>query len=76
MKAFILISLNGKHEREMLDELRSFPEVKDAYVLFGEWDLIAEVEVSNPDALGTFVMDNIRSNPKVNLTSSLIVASR
>ena len=74
MKSFILIALNGKYERNVLERLKTHREVKRAYILFGEWDIVAEVEVSNPDELGTFVMDNIRNNPEVKLTSSLIVA--
>lgn len=76
MKAFVLIALNGKYEREMLDRLKALEEVRHAYVLFGEWDILAEVDVTNPDALGTFVMDKVRQNPEVKLTSSLIVAGK
>ena len=76
MKAFVLIALHGKKEREMVSALRSFKEVKNTHILFGEWDVLAEVEVEGPEQLGTFVIDNIRSNPEVKLTSSLIVAGK
>lgn len=76
MKAFVLITLHGAKERQIASKLRSFKEVKDVYILFGEWDILAEIEVADPDQLGTFVMDNIRSNPEVKLTSSLIVAGK
>ncbi|HLD33571.1 MAG TPA: Lrp/AsnC ligand binding domain-containing protein [Candidatus Nanoarchaeia archaeon] len=74
MRAFVLISLSGKHEHDMVDELKDMPEVRQVYLLFGEWDIIAEVEMDNPEALSTFVIDRVRTNPKVRLTSSLIVA--
>jgi DNA-binding Lrp family transcriptional regulator len=76
MRAFVLISLTGKHEREMLDKLKTLDVVKNAYLLFGEWDVLAEVEMPHPDALGAFVIDKIRTNPEVKLTSSLIVAGK
>ena len=76
MKAFILISLLERTERNVLSELKSYPEVKNAYILFGEWDIIAEIEVSNPEELGTFVINSIRSRNDVRLTSSLIVAAK
>ncbi len=60
----------------MLDELHQYPKIRNAYVLFGEWDLLAEVETNNAEELGTFVMDNIRSRKDVRLTSSLIVAGK
>ncbi len=74
MKAFVLISLLEQSERNVLSELKSYPEIKNAYILFGEWDILAEIDVTSPEALGTFVMDNIRSRNDVRLTSSMIVA--
>lgn len=76
MKAFVLISLLERTERNVLSELKSYPQVKNAYILFGEWDIIMEIEVSNPEELGTFVINNIRSRNDVRLTSSLIVAAK
>lgn len=76
MRAFVLISLNEGGERKVLQELRKSAQVRNAYVLFGEWDLILEVEVSNAEELGTIVMDQIRSRADVRLTSSLIVAGK
>ncbi|MFC1800728.1 Lrp/AsnC family transcriptional regulator [Nanoarchaeota archaeon] len=74
MKAFVLVGLKHTDERHALDELKALPEIKDAYVLFGEWDLLLNIESTSPEALGTFVMDKIRSRDDVKLTSSLIVA--
>ncbi len=74
MKAFVLISLSGKHERETLDKMKALPEVRAGYLVFGEWDIILEVDTENPDALGAFIIDKVRSNPGTKLTSSLIVA--
>ena len=76
MKAFVLISLQERTERKVLSELKSYAQVKSAYILFGEWDIITEMEVSNPEELGTFVLNNIRSRSDVRLTSSLIVAMK
>ena len=74
MLAYVLISLQEAKEREILDEITEYDEVKEAHVLFGEWDIIAKVEVANPDALGTFVMEKIRTISEVKVTSTLIVA--
>ncbi len=76
MKAFVLISLKEGSEQKLLKELRSYPEVRSAYILFGEWDLIIEVELSEAEELGLFVMEKVRSREDVKLTSSLIVAGR
>ena len=76
MKAFVLVSLAGNHEREMLDRMKLMPEVRNAYLVFGEWDIVAEVETENPESLAAFIIDDVRSNPGVKLTSSLVVAAK
>jgi len=68
--------MNGRPFEKLLKELRSYPEVRNAYILFGEWDLIIEVELSGAEELGLFVMEKVRSREDVKLTSSLIVAGR
>lgn len=75
MKAFVLISLSDRSERNVVSELKSYPEIRNAYILFGEWDIMAEVDVNSPEQLGTFVLNNIRSRNDVKLTSSMIVAA-
>lgn len=76
MKAFVLIALKEGIERELLKDVKEYPEVNNAYILFGEWDIILDMEVADAEQLGTFVMENIRSREDVRLTSSLIVAGK
>lgn len=78
MKSYLLVSLKDVDERIVLENLRALEEVEEAHVLFGEWDLIAKINIPNagPEELGTFVMDKIRPMPEIKLTSTLIVASR
>jgi len=75
MKAFILISLD-KAVRRTLKELQSYQQVKLAHLIFGEWDLILEMEIQNSEELSSFVMDKIRTREEVKLTSTLIVAGQ
>ncbi len=76
MKAFVLVSLGDGTEQEMLEQLKEYEEVKNVYILFGEWDILVEIELSNAEQLGAFVMEKIRSRDDVKLTSSLIVAGK
>ena len=76
MKAFVLVALDQCNEKDVLDQLKEHKEITNAYILFGEWDLLAEIELENAEALGTFIMEKIRSHPGIKLTSSLIVAGR
>jgi len=74
MFAYVLLSVDSAKENEILDALADFSEIDEVRILFGEWDMICKVEAENPDALATFVMENIRSLPGVTLTSTMIVA--
>jgi DNA-binding Lrp family transcriptional regulator len=76
MKAFVLVSLQEGSERKLLDQLKKHSALRRSYILFGEWDLLLEVEFSSAEELGTFVMERIRSRKDVKLTSSLIVAGQ
>ena len=76
MKSFVLVSLLSCDEKKVLDELKYLEEVKNGYILFGEWDILIELDIGEPERLGAFVMEKIRSREDVKLTSSLIVAGK
>lgn len=74
MDAYILIGLGECDEQKVLEELSKNKEVVEANILFGEWDLIAKIQAENSEAIATFVMEKIRKNDDIKLTSTLIVA--
>ncbi|MBW2968645.1 Lrp/AsnC ligand binding domain-containing protein [Candidatus Woesearchaeota archaeon] len=74
MHAYVQIALENANEAEIKDKLKVLPEVRDVHILFGEWDLMAKLEIESPEQLAAFVMENIRSIKGVKLTSTLIVA--
>lgn len=82
MKAFILanISKEGNKnknfvEYKILEKIRKLKEVEEAYLLFGEWDLIIKIKgIKNPQELANFVINKIRSIKEIKLTSTMIVA--
>ena len=74
MLAYVQVSLNKRNERDVYETLVDMPEVKEVHILFGEWDLIALLDLESPEHLGSFVMEKIRPLQGVNLTSTMIVA--
>lgn len=71
MKAFVQVATKG-NEAKINEHLKSLPEVKEVYMLFGEWDFLALVEIENAEQLAAFVVDKIRSVQGVRLTSTMI----
>ena len=74
MIGYVLISLKKSDEQKVYAKLSNIKEIKEVNILFGEWDIIAKVECTSAESLGSFVMENIRNNPEVNLTSTMIVS--
>ncbi len=74
MLAYLQIGLDECDEQKVLTKLLSLGEVKEAHILFGDWDALVKVEVADADELGTFVLEKVRSIPEVNKTATLIVA--
>ena len=74
MLAFVLVQLKETGEKELLDYFKKLKEVKEAHLLFGEWDCLLKVEVANENALGTFVIEKLRKKSGVKSTSTMIVA--
>ena len=76
MKAFVLISMNEGTENSFLRELQSYEQITNAHTIFGEWDIIAELEMSSLEAMSMFLTDRVRTRENVKLTSTLIVAGQ
>ena len=74
MIGYVLISLDKPVEQEVMDKLLDLEKVKEAHILFGEYDLIAKLEAASAEDLGAYIIDNIRSIEGVSLTSTLITA--
>lgn len=74
MDAYILITCEKGKETDVFDKMQNYKEVVGTHIIFGEWDVMIKVQMESPEALGTFILDNIRPLQGVNLTSTLIVA--
>ena len=69
--AYLLVTTANDGTEEVLTELRSRPEVSEAYVIYGDWDIIARVSVPSLPELTNFVMA-LRKFKTIRKTSTLI----
>jgi len=58
---FVLINAAPAHEHEVYTKLSKIPEIVEVHPLFGEFDLIAKIEVGDFEKLGNLVVNEIRS---------------
>jgi len=72
VRAYVLSKVSSGSERESCKIIVEYPFVLDVNIVYGEYDIIAEVQVRNLQQLD-FVIDKIRMIPSVTFTSTVIV---
>ena len=72
-RAFVLINSELGSEEDVLAELKKVKGVKEAYVVYGVYDILAKVEAESMDKLKESITRNIRQLDKVRSTLTMIV---
>ena len=72
-EAFILISSQVGQEDQVITDLQAIPEVKESYVVYGVYDVIAKVEAESMQHLKDVVGLRIRQLDPVRTTLTMIV---
>ncbi|OLS16640.1 MAG: hypothetical protein HeimC3_52860 [Candidatus Heimdallarchaeota archaeon LC_3] len=72
MKAILLIRVVPTKEKIVGELLRKFEEVSDCWVTYGEYDVVAIVDVNDSNAIANFVTKKVRQMDGVNKTSTLL----
>jgi DNA-binding Lrp family transcriptional regulator len=71
--AFVLINAEIGSEAEILKELRKMESVKEAYLVYGVYDIVAKVEADTMEKLKEFTSFKVRRINKVRSTLTMIV---
>jgi DNA-binding Lrp family transcriptional regulator len=71
--AFVLINTEIGSESEVLDELKKIDAVKEAYMVYGVYDVVAKVGADTMEKLKEIVTWNVRRLDKVRSTLTMIV---
>ncbi|TBR25807.1 MAG: Lrp/AsnC family transcriptional regulator [Candidatus Nitrosotenuis sp.] len=72
---FVLLNCDLGAEEYLLEELKQIPEVKNAYITFGAYDLIIEIHAKSQDEFDKTVSNKIRRLSRVMSTMTLKVIS-
>lgn len=70
--AYILCVTDVGKEKDVQEKLRKFEEVKEVYVVYGEYDLVVKLELEDLKRLDTFITDQIREIDDIEMTSTMI----
>ena len=73
VKALVFVNTEPGREKEMLQKLRETKGIKEAYVLFGVYDMVAVIEVDTVESVKEVVYANIRRMEGTFFSMSMIV---
>jgi len=71
--AFVFMNIDAGGEQEVLKQLRSIANVKEAHLVYGVYDLVARIEAESMDKLKEIVTWKVRRLDKVRSTLTTIV---
>ena len=71
--AFVLINTEIGSENEVLDELKKIDAVKEAYMVYGVYDVVAKVGADTMDKLKEIITFKVRLIDKVRTTFTMIL---
>ena len=71
-RAFVLLNTEIGSEEQVLQELQKIPGVDEAYLVYGVYDLIANISSETHDTLKNSIMTRIRQIENVRSTLTMI----
>jgi len=71
--AFLLINANLSTEDKVIRELQRIANVKESYVVYGDYDVVAKVEAESMEKLKELITWKIRRLDNVRSTLTMIV---
>ncbi len=72
---YVLLNCDLGAEGYIVEELRQIPEVKNAYLIFGAYDVIAELNANSQEDFEKTVSSKIRNLARVISTMTLNVVN-
>ena len=72
--AFVFMNIDPGTEIAVLKILRQVPEVKEAYFVYGVYDVVAKVQADSMDRLKEVISLRIRKLDKIRSTLTTIIS--
>jgi DNA-binding Lrp family transcriptional regulator len=70
--AFVLLNVNLGTEEEVVARLREVEGVKEAYEIFGVYDIIARLEAENSEKVRGILQEGVRKLDNIRSTLTLM----
>lgn len=73
--AYILVTTKSGAEKDVLESLKKIKSITNAKILYGEYDILAKINLKDITELNEYLLTNIRPIAGIEKTSTLIVAT-
>ncbi len=73
--AFIMVKVEGMTNREVLAEIMALDETKEAYIIFGAFDIIVKAAFKTNDDMSVYVVEKLREIDGVGETQTNVCAT-
>ncbi|MHC1598471.1 MAG: Lrp/AsnC ligand binding domain-containing protein [Candidatus Methanofastidiosia archaeon] len=70
--AFVLCVVKSGSEKETLDMLSKNKNVVDAFIVYGEYDIILKIKSDSTESMRSFMNETVRNIPSIERTTTLI----
>jgi len=71
--AIVLIQTEIGAESRVMEELIKIPEVKEVYIVYGTYDVVAKIEADTLEKIREVITDKIRRLKDIRTTVTMIV---
>lgn len=71
--AYVMISTELGSEEKVVKALKTLPQIKETYIVYGIYDLITKVEFTDRQELNDIIIRKIRGTPGIRNTITLMV---
>ena len=71
--AYVMISTELGSEEKVVKALKTLPQIKETYIVYGIYDLITKVEFTDRQELNDIIIRKIRGTPRIRNTITLMV---
>ncbi|OYT41104.1 MAG: AsnC family transcriptional regulator [Desulfurococcales archaeon ex4484_58] len=74
--AIVLIQTEIGAESRVMDELMKIPEIKEAYIVYGTYDVVVKIEADTLEKIREVITDKIRKLTDIRTTVTMIIVEK
>ncbi|MFQ5834133.1 MAG: Lrp/AsnC family transcriptional regulator [Candidatus Thorarchaeota archaeon] len=75
LTAFIMIKVDGMTNREVYEQILNLEETKEAYIIFGAFDIIVKAVFKSNEDMSAYVVEKLRGIGGVGETQTNVCAT-